>query len=64
MIRYPLCAPEILHDAIIHAGMLASASGDLEYVIVCSKCGEPIEAHEGVNDCEVFLRNKRELGTT
>lgn len=43
MIRYPLQEKETLHDAIVHASMMAGAEAqggarDIRYVIVCRKC--------------------------
>ncbi len=56
MICYPITKGENLFEAIVKAGAIAAASGDLGYVIVCSRCGYPIKDHEGANDCDTFKR--------
>ena len=55
MIRYPITKGESLSDAIVKAGTIASASGDNAYVIVCSRCGEPIDEHERPSVMDTFL---------
>lgn len=49
MSRYVLDG-ETLHDAVIHAQMMAGAEAqggarDIGYVIICKRCGEPIGDH-------------------
>ena len=61
MIRYVLEPPETLHEAIIHAGMMASVSSDHSYVIVCRHCDQPIEDHQSFGDCEIFQKNRQQL---
>jgi hypothetical protein len=51
VIRYPLVPPETLHEAILHASMMASADPDHSYVIVCRKCGAPIHEHKDGFEC-------------
>lgn len=65
MIRYPLQEKETLHDAIVHASMMAGAEAqggarDIGYVIVCRKCSAAIDNHKRPGDCERFLKIRQE----
>lgn len=61
MTRYKMSPGETLYEAILHAGMMASVAAEPSYVICCARCGEPIADHQEFGDCEIFLRNKKEL---